>query len=249
MTLSPRISAALLPLPNGAGYADARGLNFPQNHTVDGRVLNLSEAPSARLGVPVRLVRPTYRSHPHAPNVLEEALVSLSRPRRPLRSAVLGLAASAALVLAGCSLDQEEEVRLKIQDWVKLGETKYFFSRVNCTAALFDVKATRITSMVKKVRDIESGMRAITENNPVAFEVGGMSPTQVTEAIMTLDLPQGLGVLASGTGGKDCMAVEMEEAYYNTLHDPTSVLIFHPEARFMVIFDRRNMRLFYSRGR
>ena len=96
MTLSPRISAALLPLPNGAGCADARGLNFPQNHTVDGRVLNLSEAPSARLGVPVRLVRPTYRSHPHAPNVLEEALVSLSRPRRPLRIAVLGLAASAA---------------------------------------------------------------------------------------------------------------------------------------------------------
>lgn len=249
MTLSPRLSATLLPLPNGGGRADARGLNFPQNHTAYERVLNLSEAPSAKLGTTVRLVRPTYRSHPHAPNILEEAPVSLSRPRRPFRRAVLGLAALAALGLGGCSLDQEEEVRLQIQDWVKLGETKYFFSRVNCTAALFDVKATRITSMVKKVRDIEAGMRAITENKPVAFEVGGMSPTQVTEAIMTLDLPQGLGVLASGTGGKDCMAVEMEEAYYNTLHDPTSVLIFHPEARFMVIFDRRNMRLFFSRGR
>lgn len=249
MTLSPRISAALLPPPNGAGGADARGLNLPQNHTAYGRMLNLSEVPSDRLGRIVRPMRIPQRSYLHAPNILEEVPVSLSRPRRPLRRAVLGLAASAVLALGGCSLDQEEEVRLQIQDWVKLGDTRYFFSRVNCTAALFDVKATRITSMVKKAGDIEAGMRAITENKPVAFEVGGMSPTQVTEAIMTLDLPLGLGVLASGTGGKDCMAVEMEEAYYNTLHDPTSVLIFHPEARFMAIFDRRNMRLFFSRGR
>lgn len=169
--------------------------------------------------------------------------------RRPYRHVVLGLAASAALALTGCSLDQEEEVRGQIADWVKLGETYYFFSRVNCTAALFEVKASRITSMVKKVSTVEAGMRAITEMTPVAFEVAGLSPTEVTERIMTLDLPLGLGVLASGTGGKDCMAVEMEEAYFNALHDPTSALIYHPEAKFMAIFDRRNMRLFFSRGR
>ncbi len=233
----------------GAERADARELKFAQKQCAYSGVLNLSEGPSVRFGVNVRLLRSPQRSTTFAPKVLEEVPVPLFRPRRPLRSAVLGLAASAALVVSGCSLDQEEEVRSQIQSWVKLGETQYFFSRVNCTAALFEVKATRITSMVKKARDIEAGMRAITENKPVAFEVGGLSPTQVTEAIMTLDLPQGLGVLASGTGGKDCMAVEMEEAYYNTLHDPTSVLIFHPEAKFMAIFDRRNMRLFFSRGR
>nr|WP_255734544.1 hypothetical protein [Epibacterium sp. MM17-32] len=168
-----------------------------------------------------------------------------------LRRLILRAAAAPALVavLLGCSLDQEEEVRAQVQDWVKLGETYYFFSRVNCTAALFEVKASRISSMVKKVRNVDAGMRAITEGEAVAFEIPGMSPTVVTEKIMTRDLPQGLGVLSSGTGGKDCMAIEMEEAYFNALLDPTSVLIFEPEEKFMAVFDRRNRRLFFSRGR
>ncbi|WP_417816665.1 hypothetical protein [Tritonibacter scottomollicae] len=173
--------------------------------------------------------------------------MSLPRSSRPMRASVLALL-SAALI-AACSLDQEEKVRAQVEDWVKLGETHYFFSRVNCTAALFEVKATRISSMVKKVRDVETGMRMITEGTAVAFEIDGMSPTVVTEQIMTRDLPQGIGVLSSGTSGKDCMAVEMEEAYFNALLDPTSVLIFEPEEKFMAVFDRRNRRLFYSRGR
>ena len=172
-----------------------------------------------------------------------------SRPRRLVRTVVLGLAAATALSLAACSLDQEDEVRSKVENWVKLGETFYFYSRVNCTAALFDVKATRISSMIRKVSTVADGMRAITEGESVAFQVAELSPTEVTEQIMTRDLPLGLGVLSSGTGGKDCMADEMAEAYFNTLLDPTSVLIFDPEGKFMAVFDKRNRRLFFSRGR
>jgi hypothetical protein len=185
------------------------------------------------------------------PILPERFFVSLphppSRPRRLLR-AFAGVAL-AALVTGSCSLDQEEQVRAQVQDWVKLGETYYFFSRVNCTAALFEVKASRISSKVKKVRDVEAGMRAIYEEIAVAFEVEGLSPTEVTEEIMNRDLPMGIGVLSSGTGGKDCMAIEMEEAYFNALLDPTSALIYHPTAKFTVVFDRRNRRIFYSRGR
>ncbi|WP_255731224.1 hypothetical protein [Phaeobacter sp. B1627] len=172
-----------------------------------------------------------------------------TRSRRRLRTTVLGLATAAGVLLSACSLDQEEEVRSNVQSWVKLGETFYFFSRVNCTAALFDVKANRISSLIRKAGSIEAGMRAIVEGETVAFQIDALSPTQVTEQIMTLDLPLGLGVLSSGTGGKDCMAEEMEVAYFNALLDPTSVLIYAPQDRSMAVFDRRNRRLFFSRGR
>ncbi|OIQ26872.1 MAG: hypothetical protein BM562_16180 [Alphaproteobacteria bacterium MedPE-SWcel] len=166
-----------------------------------------------------------------------------------MRTATLGLATAAGVLLSACSLDQETEIRSKLQSWVKLGETFYFYSRVNCTAALFDVKADRISSLIKKAGSIEAGMRAIVEQKVVAFQIAALSPTQVTEQIMTLDLPLGLGVLSSGTGGKDCMAREMEVAYFNALLDPTSVLIYDPVAKSMAVFDLRNRRLFFSRGR
>nr|WP_175582304.1 hypothetical protein [Phaeobacter sp. HF9A] len=175
--------------------------------------------------------------------------MALFRPRVTPARLLRVLALCLPLGVSACSLDHEEEVRAQLQDWVKLGETYYFHSRVNCTAALFAIKATRISSMVKKVRDVESGMRAISEGRAVAFEIANTSPTAVTEQIMSQDLPMGLGVLSSGTSGKDCMAVEMEEAYFNALLDPTSVLLYAPERRFMAIFDRRNKRMFYSRGR
>ena len=172
----------------------------------------------------------------------------ITRSRRRLRTATLGLATAAGVLLSACSLDQETEIRSKLQSWVKLGETFYFYSRVNCTAALFDVKADRISSLIKKAGSIEAGMRAIVEQKVVAFQIAALSPTQVTEQIMTLDLPLGLGVLSSGTGGKDCMAREMEVAYFNALLDPTSV-IYDPVAKSMAVFDLRNRRLFFSRGR
>lgn len=167
------------------------------------------------------------------------------RQRRSLVALLLG----AGMALSACSLDQETEVRSQIAQWVSLGDTLYFYSRVNCTAALFDIKATRITSMIKKARTVEAGMRSIEQGQAVAFEIAGMSPNRVSETIMTENLPQGLGVLSSGIAGRACMAQEMEVAYFNALLDPTSVMIFEPQEKFMGVFDRRNRRLFYSRGR
>lgn len=172
------------------------------------------------------------------------------RPRRTAR--IGGLALSAALGLSACALDKETHVRAALQEFLKLGETYYFYTTTQCTAALFDVKASRISSFAKKVRSVDAGLAALGEEDdiqPISFEIPGLSPTAVTEEVMTRDLPKGLGVLTAGVAGKDCMAKEMEVAYFNALLDPTSVMIFDPEDKFTVIFDRRNSRAFYSRGR
>ncbi len=153
------------------------------------------------------------------------------------------------MMLTGCDLDRESDVRAIVKDWVKLGETFYFVSQPSCTAALFDVKSTRVSSVLKKVRNLDAALRNLKGVQPIAFMLPGHSPTQVTEVIMTADLPTGLGLLTAGTSAKGCMAAEMENAYFNALLDPTSVMLFDPQSRSVAVFDNRNKRLFYSHGR
>lgn len=170
----------------------------------------------------------------------------LARPyrRMPLR----GLMALAFLGLAGCAMDEEAEVRAQAETWAALGDTIYFESKWTCTAAVFAVEETRIRSFITKVRKVDRGLRLTGEGETVAFDVDGLSPTEVSEAVMSADLPKGLSVLNSGVAAKDCMEGTVPAAYLSALNDPQAVLIFAPENKAMAVLDRRNKRLFYARG-
>jgi hypothetical protein len=167
--------------------------------------------------------------------------------RRTLRASLSLLLATG--LLAACKLDKEESVRTTLGDWMKLGDTYYFYAEMHCAAGLFDVKASRISSNVNKVRSLDHALRALDKERPIAFQIAGLSPTQITESVMNADLPKGLRVLTSGVSGRNCMAEEMEHAYYNALLDSTSVLMMDPIDKFIALYDRRNRRLFYLRGR
>lgn len=165
--------------------------------------------------------------------------------RRALRAACV---ASLLAVAAACALDAEEEVRAQAETWAALGDTAYFESKWTCTAAVFAVEEPRIRSFITKVRSVERGLRLLGEGETVAFAVDGLSPTQVSEAVMSADLPKGISVLNSGVSARDCMEGTVPAAYLAALNDPQSILIFAPENKAMAVLDRRNLRLFYARG-
>ena len=165
------------------------------------------------------------------------------------QSAFAGLAALALTGLAGCALDKEGAVRAQISDWVKLGETRYFYSTVDCTAGVFEVKGRRITSLISKAHSVATGVRLLKNGNTVAFELDGQSPNIVAELIMSKNRLQGIEVLSSGVSGKNCMNKPVKAAYLQALLDPTSVLIFDPNGNVMAVLDRSNNQLFFSRGR
>jgi len=165
------------------------------------------------------------------------------------RRAVYAVLASLALTgLASCAMDSEQEVRALVGDWVTLDETAFFKSGMNCTAGVFKLETTRISSLVTHARSVRGGMEAMADGKPVAFMISGLSPTLVSEQVMTADLPQGLGVLSSGVAGKDCMDDGTKRSYLRALLDPNAVLIFEPVEKFMVVVDKTNARLFFSRG-
>ncbi|MEX0303695.1 MAG: hypothetical protein AB3N24_14850 [Leisingera sp.] len=156
---------------------------------------------------------------------------------------------SALLLLSGCALDKEDALRAQLSAWVELGETYFFQSSSSCTAAVFHTaESPRITSLLDRARSIETGMKMLDQGKPVVFAVSGKSPNAVTEAIMSRNLPQGLGVLNSGLAGVSCMSDLVKSIYYQAIRNPTSNLVFVPEGHAMLVLDKQAMALIYVRG-
>ena len=167
---------------------------------------------------------------------------------QPYRLTALAGLALALMGLVGCALDSESEVRAQLATWVNLGETHYFDSSMGCTAGLFAVEDTRLRSFITKVRSVDSGLKAIEEDKTVAFDIAGQSPSLVSEAVMTADLPKGLGLLSSGVAAKDCMKDGLKRAYLTTLNSAQAVMIYDAKTNAVAILDRINKRVFFARG-
>ncbi|MFT7594406.1 MAG: hypothetical protein ACI8R4_001727 [Paracoccaceae bacterium] len=166
---------------------------------------------------------------------------------RTPRCYLLPIVVSALVGLAGCSLDKESAVRAQLGAWVKLGETLYFDSRFECTAGVFETGSDDVHLAAQTVSLVADGVRLIGQKRVVAFDVPGQSPTLVSEAIMSSDLPKGLGILNAGVGAKNCMDDEVQHAYLKVLTTPGGILIFDPAAKVMAILDRAGDRVFFMR--
>ncbi|MBT8155549.1 hypothetical protein KMP13_17085 [Epibacterium ulvae] len=178
---------------------------------------------------------------------------SLARARQ--RVAARGRTAARAvgaglilLVIAGCSKQKEDDVRTRLSDWVNLGETLYFYADIGCSAAVFDLKSTRISSTVTRARTLQKVQRVLDEDLPVFFDIKGESPNSVTEQLMNVSLHRGIGLVSSGVAAKNCMTKTLQTYYRQALLDENADLVFDPEEQAMIVVDSENRWLFYARG-
>lgn len=164
---------------------------------------------------------------------------------KPLSRAFAGLA---LLALAGCGLDSEDKLRARLDGWVSLGETVYFASTRECTAAVFELTSAEIKSAVPLTSSVAEGLNWLQRGKRVGFDVAGSSPTAISEYAMSLDLPVGLGVLSAGVAAGKCMTEAVQGRYLDALTDPRAVLIFDPEDNVLAVIDRRARQVFFARG-
>ncbi|MCE8509885.1 hypothetical protein KBY28_15650 [Ruegeria pomeroyi] len=158
------------------------------------------------------------------------------------------LAALALIGLAACALDREAEVRAQLGGWMPLGDTLYFESKLECTAGLFATQADFLQNKVRTVSTLNDGLAALSKEAIVAFDLEGETPDQVSQAVMSADLPKGLGILASGLSARACMDEGTRSAYLSALHSPAALLIFAPDNNALVILDRDRRQVFFARG-
>ncbi|MQQ07674.1 hypothetical protein GFB49_04325 [Epibacterium sp. SM1979] len=183
----------------------------------------------------------------------EKTSWSLTRARRRLasrgRAATRAIGAGMVLLaIAGCSNQSEDDVRTRLNDWVSLGETLYFHADARCSAAVFDLKSTRISSAVSRARTFQSGENLLDRQEPVFFDIKGESPHSVTEALMSASLHRGVGLISPGISARKCMTETLQSYYLQALLDENADLVFDPEEKAMIVVDGENRWLFYARG-
>jgi hypothetical protein len=172
--------------------------------------------------------------------------MTLAQPYR--LSALAGVVALALTGPAGCAMDREAEVRARLAEWVEPGDTLWFRSTMDCTAAVFRTKTVTPSPDVQRVTSVRQGLLLLGHDVIVGFDVDGLSPTQVSEEVMSADLPRGLGVLSSGVAAKGCMDEQTTRSYLSALHSDQAMLIFDPAGKVLAVLDRAGQRIFFARG-
>ena len=140
-------------------------------------------------------------------------------------------------------------MRAEISPWLKLQETQSFTSKSTCTVAVFGLEDSEIATGngLTQVFSTRQGIKAIGAGQTVLFGMPGMSPTLVSEALMTKNLPQGLGLLSSGVGPVlSCVkGDELKGAIYGTLVSPAARLIYIPAGNAIIlIYPPENVAIF-----
>lgn len=154
----------------------------------------------------------------------------------------------ACLMVAGCAKQNEEDVRTRVSSWMNLGETLYFHSQPGCSAAVFDLKSTRISSKVTRARTLQTGVKMLGRDGPVFFDIKGETPHSVSEAMMNANLHRGIGMISSGIAAKNCMTETLQTYYLRALLDENADLVYDPQEKAMIVLDGENRWLFYARG-
>ncbi|WP_146344736.1 hypothetical protein [Falsiphaeobacter marinintestinus] len=160
----------------------------------------------------------------------------------------VALAIAAIATLAGCAMDSEAKVRTQLGAWVNLGETVYFESRMDCTAALFKTRSTTARASVSMVRTLPDGLRLISAGETVGFDLPAQSPNAISQQVMSADLPNGLGLVSSGISGKNCMSDTVQRAYLTALTSDNSIMIYAPSTNALAVLDVQQGQVFFARG-
>ncbi len=163
----------------------------------------------------------------------------------------MALVALTAL-LAGCfRLDTEAGVRAQLRTWLFLAQTRHFTSRSTCTAAIFETISGELrgSGPLRRVADLDSGQRLLAKGHAVAFELPGLTPNMVSEALMSVNLSEGLGLISSFVGpSQACMTEAFQNDVYLALMSPDTVMIYDPSHNALVLLHRPSQIAFFLRG-
>lgn len=163
--------------------------------------------------------------------------------------AVTGLAMM--LALSGCALDEEEELRDYLKDWVFLAQTKHFVSKSTCTIAVFELAADGLRSAgPRQVDNFREALTYIKKDRAVWFDMPGVTPHQVSRGIMSLDLPTGLGLVSAGVGpALDCIEdPAISNGFHAVITSPQAITIYDPAHNALLMIYPPEMLLLFMRG-
>ncbi|MCT4559679.1 MAG: hypothetical protein N4A61_16655 [Pelagimonas sp.] len=153
------------------------------------------------------------------------------------------------LSLTACQqLDEEEALRAQLKEWLFLAQTKHFNTKTTCTTAVFELASNAIRSSGPRVvTDLREAVTYLKKERAVLFDLPGMTPSEISEGVMSLDLPTGLGLVSSGVGPYlDCLEEgPIMNGFYAVLTSPETITIYDPaQNALLMIYPPESVALF-----
>ncbi|WP_438991262.1 hypothetical protein [Lentibacter sp.] len=156
---------------------------------------------------------------------------------------------AALAVLAGCELDTEESLKKQLSARLYILEVMHFTSKSSCTAAVFTLALGEFRKPYPLAETLDSALARVRDQKQVQFALEGLSPNEITEAIMSRDLPNGLGLISAGIGpARDCMDARIARGYHRVLLSPVSQMVYLPEENALMILYPPEKLAFFLRG-
>ncbi|WP_317624498.1 hypothetical protein [Rhodalgimonas zhirmunskyi] len=153
------------------------------------------------------------------------------------------------LLCSACSSGlSEQDVRDRLGRWLSPGKAMVFSQTDSCTAAAFHVRNTAVKSSLVMANDPAIALFQLKRVGIVGLSVPGMTPAQATEIIATSDFPTAVAVIRVGQSAQPCMEPDFQQAIYNAVHDPKTVLILDAESVSLIVLDRTQKRIFFITG-
>ena len=161
------------------------------------------------------------------------------------------LAVLSLLLLTACrALETQATALERAGAWVFPGEVVWFHARRDCAVLVITTLSDQLkaTGGPVLVGSVGAALPRLEARQTVAFNMPGLTPNDVSQRLMSRDLPTGLGLLGSFLNpAKRCLDEAGGLAVQRALLSPDAVLIFDPAARALGLFHRSEGRLYFLR--
>lgn len=154
----------------------------------------------------------------------------------------------ALLALSACKRDTPEEARARAQTWLHLGEQVHFSASAYCAVGVYRLTKDEARGTLYHVSDAERALWHIRQDHPIAMHHPDKSPNDFSQELMSRDLPEGLGLLSSATGPRECMTDDIARGVFVILMTPEAWTIYDPGTDVLVLADFRRGYAVYMRG-
>lgn len=159
-------------------------------------------------------------------------------------AAVAGLAAC----LSACALDEPASARAFADRWLHVDAQTYFTSQRGCTVAVYRLSSGTVRAGGTRVYDLRQGIGRLRTGQAVAFGDPNGTPDGLSRAIMSADLPVGLGLLSSVTGPRACMTDEVAQGVGRMIATPGVMTIYDPAENIVILLDAATRHAVLMRG-
>ncbi|KAA9009919.1 hypothetical protein [Histidinibacterium aquaticum] len=153
-----------------------------------------------------------------------------------------------SMTLSGCRVDSSQTARATTEAWLYPGEEVFFNASPYCAVAVYRLTRNRARGTLYHVSDVDRALWHVGQGHAVAIHMAGRSPNDFSRAMMSKDLPKGLGLLSSATGPRECMPEHIARGVFAVLMTPGAWTIYDPGGNALVLADFDRGLAVFMRG-